>query len=145
MTWRPVTGARQHRTPATFPKSLLNGPGLMIALRGRQKVRRRRCRAPLMFPKGAGEWRTGVQCWAQHENGTGYPQALVNYPEGIFRALAIHFFRETKGRDVMIVLISLSIHISSGLLQNTLGEGFPIWDTCTPSGRPIFAYFRGFI
>jgi len=62
-----------------------------------------------------------------------------------FRVLEIHFFREAKGRDVMIVLISLSIHISSGLLHNTQGEGFPIWGTCTPSGRPIFAYFREYI
>jgi len=45
VTWRPVTGSRQHRTPATFPKAFHQKPGRMLS-RVQQNMCKRLWHAP---------------------------------------------------------------------------------------------------
>ena len=55
MTWRPATGDRQHRTPATLPKAFVEGPGLILS-RGGQNIRRHLWNTPKNSQKFAGVW-----------------------------------------------------------------------------------------
>ena len=55
VTWRPVTGGRQHRTPATLSKAFHEEPGRVLS-RGRQNACRQPWHIPGISRKFAEKW-----------------------------------------------------------------------------------------
>ena len=64
---RPVTGGRQHSTPATLPKAFQEEPDRMLS-RGQQKICRRFWHTPKISQKFSGEWKFGLCCYDRDEN-----------------------------------------------------------------------------
>jgi len=84
MTWRPVTGGRQHHNPVTLLKAFHEEPGHML-FRGRQNMCIRLWHDPKISRKFAGEWNfVLLLCYGRDENRTGYHPALVQLFRGIF-------------------------------------------------------------